>query len=304
MAQIEVEPRRRGLTKIELVLVLTVALCFIGVAVISVNNLRVLSLRIESVNNLKQTMLTLHSANDAYRRLPPAIGFYPVLELGDEDPQTCDPSLHGTVFYHSVPFIESSPVWWRCIGMSRNVRTKYGPIPIWHAPGDFTFPTNGQIPDGQGAVSYAANGYVLGGGTYDFENKTNAYFSKITLKEISEKDGTANTIAFAERFARCTVTDASGKVTDYQRAWSEDGKDRTPWSPVVWRHDLLPQFGAAMTEAGSPQCDPEAFQAFNSWSIQVVMFDGHTRSVSSKVSQETWSNAMRHDDGNELGEDF
>jgi hypothetical protein len=304
MAQTEIGSRRPGFKKVELLIVLVLLVGAIGLAFPLVQMVRRSAERLESANNLRIIVLSLQSTHDAHRMLPPAIGYFPVqkAELLPKDPLEQQPSLHGTVFFHIFPFVEASPIWPKAIGMSRTIKDVY--MPMWYSPADFTLPPY-QTADGQSVISYAANGYVLGGGTCNYENNGKAYFSQITLGEITAKDGISNTIAFGERFARCNAKESGGNVIEYERAWSEDGKDRTPWSPVVWRHDLLPQFGAAMTDAGGLPCDPEALQAFHSWSIQVVMFDGHVRSVSSNVSQETWSNAMRHDDGNkELGEDF
>jgi hypothetical protein len=260
--------------------------------------------RMESANNLKQITLAIHGTHDVHKRLPPAIGFFPMLNLPD-NPLGQKPAAHGTVYYHILPFIEEANVWQNTAGMSHNAQAV---VKVYVAPADFTMPFKHTITDGQGAISYGANGYVLGGGTYDAKNKK-AYFARRTLAQIAATDGTSNTLAFAERFARCVAADKGGKETDYQRAWSEDSKDRTPWSPVVWKHDLLPQFGAAMKAPaegvkGKAACSPEAFQAYGTTGIQVAMFDGSVRMVNTKVSQKSWSNAMRDDDGLAPGKDF
>ncbi len=137
--------------------------------------------------------------------------------------------------------------------------------------------------------------------------KEGAFFSRRTLPQVIALDGSANTIAFAERFARCIAKGEGGKQVDYQRAWSEDSKHFTPFTPVVWNDKLLPQFGATMKADAAPKgsvpCNPEAFQAFGK-TINVVMFDGSLKRVSSKVGQKSWSYAMRDDDGFVPGEDF
>src|SRR5262249_43206043 len=160
---------------------------------------------------LKQITLAIHSAHDTNKRLPPAIGFFPMLNLPD-NPLEKKPAAHGTVYYHLLPFIEEQNVWQNTAGMSHHAKVA---IKVFVAPADFTMPGNLSITDGQGATSFGANGYVLGGGTYDAKNKK-AFFARRTLGQIAAMDGTSNTIAFAERFARCIAADKDGKETDYQ----------------------------------------------------------------------------------------
>lgn len=80
-------------------------------------------------------------------------------------------------------------------------------------------------------------------------------------------------------------------------------------SPVVWKHDIPPQFGVAMkVDPNNPQgktpCSPEAFQGFYPNFILVSLFDGSVKTVNPKITPATWSNAMRHDDGQVLGPDW
>ncbi len=285
--------RCRGFTVIELMVVLAILMFAIGLLLPALQAIRAAAARAQSQNNLKQMVLAVHATQDAHNKLPPAIGFFPVNAI---PPNALEqkPALHGTLFYHILPFIEQDNVYKITAGMSRNATGIV--IPIYLASGDFTAPAKGLNSDMQGAISYAANGYVFGGGTWDKKNK--AYFSKTTLPQIAAQDGTSNTIALGERFASCVIK-KDGKETTIEHAWSEDGKDRGPESPVVWKHDLLPQFDATKTTA-----NPEAFQGFSASSIQMGLFDGSVRSVISKISQQTWSNAMRHDDGNPLGADW
>ncbi len=244
------------------------------------------------------------------------MGFFPYREAQKlaMNPLQQQPAIHGTVFHHILPFVEQANIWQNSRGMSRDTKAV---VNVYVTQIDFTLPANHKIADGQGTISYAANGYVLGGGTYSKNGKgmsgdmlvEGAFFSRRTLAQITAQDGTSNTLAFAERFAQCDAKDAKGKEIDYQHAWSEDGKDHTPFSPVVWKHDLLPQFGATSRHAnekagkGKAPCDPAAFQAFGN-TINVAMFDGHVISVSSRVTRQSWSDAMRDDDGNVPGKDF
>jgi hypothetical protein len=164
--------------------------------------------------------------------------------------------------------------------------------------------------DNQGVISYAANGVTLGGDTWDPMAKQQPV-GKVSLVQIP--DGTANTLAFAERFARCVEVrkraDGQAAEIDYVRAWSEDSKGRTPWSPAVWKHDVAPQFGAAMkvdpdNAQGKTPCNPEGFQAFGKSGLVIALFDGSTRIVTPRITPQTWSALMQPADGMVLGPDF
>jgi hypothetical protein len=289
----------------ELLIVLALLMFAVGLLLPLVQLIRLQQARMQSMNNLKQMGLALHNCQDTFKKLPPAIGFFPANKVPDKFMEAT-PAPHGTIFYHVLPFLEQANVYNSTTGMSRNSKNV---IPTYLAPADATAPANGvQPPDNQGAICYGANGYVLGGGTYD-KATGKAYFGEMTLIKISQLDGTSNTIAFGERFATCEAAGPDGKETTFTHAWSEDGKGRSPFSPVVWKHDLLPQFGAAMkadpnNPKGKKGCNPEAFQAFSPGGIQVALFDGSVRTVSPKISQQTWSNAIRHDDGQPLGNDW
>jgi prepilin-type N-terminal cleavage/methylation domain-containing protein len=289
---------RRGFTLIELLVVIAIIAILIGLLLPAVQKVREAAARMESQNNLKQMSLGLHTAQDTYRKLPPAIGWFP----SDGPVPDTTPAAHGTVFFHILPYIEQDNLHKRIPTRSYNT-VGLPPVPIYLGPADFTSPSGGMHNNNRGATSYAANGYALGG--FGLNNEDS---SSTSLPQISALDGTSNTWAFGERFAVCrgpNGIDATGNVITYnaERIWSEDGAymnvGHFPNAPVVYQLGVPPQFGATMTT-----CNHAGLQAFGSGSLQVGLFDGSVRSVSPGITPTTWNYVMQHDDGQVLGSDF
>jgi len=160
-------------------------------------------------------------------------------------------------------------------------------------------------------------------------------YSQVTLPQISGADGTSNTVAFAERFAICApfLQNAQGNWVQqgtssgqlYYRVWGEDGQTfgsgehmasywqtqpvgptNANYVPIVYNWLRKPQVGVTNNpnNVASRVPDCTLFQGFSSGSIQVGIFDGSVRSVSGSITEATWRNAMRHDDGQPLGSDW
>jgi hypothetical protein len=298
-------------------------------------------MRLQSQNNLKQMTLGLHSANDAYKKLPPSIGFFPVTQR--QGPDNATPATHGTVFYHILPFIEQDNVYnsiayrsWQSTNMI---------IPIYIAPLDFTAPQEGLHWGDRGAVSYGANGRAFmrerfmwqngrEPGQPNADNQAAGYdnngvlawanwpnsCSNTSLGKITAQDGTSNTIAFAERFAYCrhaysVNSDGSKNYLDAERVWGEDGQNYNVYSPCVWAYLHTEVLNGVRYRVVDPvfmpqfgvlvdTCDARGWQSFGSGSIQVSLFDGSVRGVTPGITPLTWTNALRVDDGLVLGADW
>jgi len=295
---------------IELLVVIAIIAIIMGLLLPAVQKVREAAMRMSSQNNLHQMSIGLHSCNDAYKKLPPPVGWFPVTERRNSG--WSRPAGHGTIFYHLLPFIEQDNIHANTTGRSWQAGATV--VPIYIAPLDFTAPSNGLHWGDRGAVSYAANGYAL---RPDRGNQYIPRDSQTSIPKITAQDGTSNTIAFAERFAACYIpqynTDGtpSGNFTQYERVWCEDGQGDNFYAPHIWTRvnfrtnpptvpaDRLPQFGATKTT-----CAPQTWQAFTSGSIQVALFDGSVRGVAPGITLQTWSNALRADDGYVLGPDW
>jgi hypothetical protein len=315
--------RRPAFSVFELIVVLAVFLALLGMFLPLVQRIRESAAETQSGNNLKQMTLAMHSCQDLFKKLPPAIGWFPVRAV-----IWGKPAPHGTAFYHILPFMDENNIYNDVTGFSANSRGKA--IKTFLAPQDFTAPPGGLHFGNRGATSYAINGYALIN-YYDLVNqgydswgftgrpKDGNDQSWMSLPKMTAQDGTSNTIAFGERFAVCQepIVGKDGKVTGYrtfERVWGEDLQNYNNFSPAILRPvilrdknkqqnqimcvsvELMPQFNAAKTN-----CEPGTYQGFSPNVFQVSMYDGSTRRVSSGIALEIWSNLLFPDDGNVIG---
>ena len=83
---------RRGVTLLELIIVIGLLLILAALLLPAVQKVRQAAARTQSMNNLKMLGLAIHNYNDVNKKLPPAAG-----KAGVAD---------GTVFFHVLPYLE------------------------------------------------------------------------------------------------------------------------------------------------------------------------------------------------------
>lgn len=286
--------RRVGFTLIELLVVVAIIAVLIGLLLPAVQKVREAANRAKCSNNLRQLGSGLQNFNATYGRLPPAYS------------QNVRPVLggHGSLLWFLLPFIEQDPLYRSGQDASGIYVWNTAPanpfqkvVKLYQCPSDPSLPSSGLI--GTDAAScYASNFQVFGlvnssgarlGGLVD-----NDSFASIS---VSFPDGTSNTIVFAESYSQCGS--GTGKL------WAYPGLP--PWDALFADSAKGVTFQNTFQLRPSPYataCDHALPATGHTGALLVALADGSVRPVDSGVSQPTWWNACRPNDGNPLGSDW
>ena len=181
---------KRGMTLIELMIVIAIIAILIGLILPAVQKVRIGARRAESANNLKQMALATHSFHDLRNVLPPALGW------ANAAGKPAENDGNGTFFFLILPFLDGGDnIYNSCRARAVNY---YG------AP---------EPPDD--VLAYRANygnAYVKAFNTMlDPTQKTATSTSYLANKDLLDKryalnlipDGSSNTVMIAEGFSSC-----------------------------------------------------------------------------------------------------
>jgi prepilin-type N-terminal cleavage/methylation domain-containing protein len=317
----------RAFTLIELLVVIAIIAILIGLLLPAVQKVRDAAARMQSANNLHQIGLACHNFNDNQGSLP--LQWTPWWGAGGimQDSWPADTSTHILL----LPFIEQDPLrkkehqygpwaevtWWPPNQLppgvppvgSTVVKTYQAPADV---PGTLDWPTS---PQGYGdgshpwyswmkihtfaTTNYALNTQLFGnpankpGDVWDGWNLTHSR-NPLAIQRI--RDGTSNTILFAEKRATCPLSWMPGKRTIM--SWVSFPYEY-PNAPLFHGGNGPPQFGTT-----NINCDPYRPHALSTGVCNVLLADGSARGVSQGISAETWREACDPQDGAVLGADW
>ena len=313
-----------GFTLVELLVVIAIIGVLVGLLLPAVQSAREAARRSQCGNNLKQLGTALHTFVDAKKVLPGACR----APFSTSNPgPTIPPTNVQNINLQLMPYLEQMEVF---LAGTRPTQTGTNPHEYYSwdvsfpgvpsgrvrgftfkgflCPTDFTvtragYPTN-QV-NAWGATCYAANNMLFG------QTRTTTYIGPQGMPDSDSggdltlaRDGTSNTLAYAERMAVCMTRDG---VTN------SNGGNLMFWPGGNWwwsAHDWGNTFAnggnggqgnnwdeVPMASISDPNlCDRSRTSTAHS-ALQCLMLDGSVGVVNPAISKAVWVNAFQPRDG-------
>jgi prepilin-type N-terminal cleavage/methylation domain-containing protein len=282
-------PRKpAGFSMIELLVVLAILAFLLALLVPAVQKIREAAARTQTMNDLKQMALgTLNCADVNRGRLPPAFGKY----VNPKDPAL---PLHVWI----MPYIEQD-----------NLYRQYlqGQSPDEEVVGVFASRSDpSRVDPPKGVQNYAANLRVFS--VKGLKTQWNAPLPALGKEEPGQTrfpadfvDGTSQTVIFGTRYGRCG--DGGSRYASAPNTNTAAFFGQNPAKVKAASADMTATF---LLHPAANQCRPTPLMghAFSVQGIEVAIADGSVRTVSARVSPQTWNAAMCPNDGMPLGADW
>jgi Protein of unknown function (DUF1559) len=315
--------KRRGLSFLELLLVIGMVGILIGLLVIAIPKARINDSYIDTQNGLRCLALASQNCCQVYKKLPPATGWFGPMEAPDE---TSIGGVSMTVHVYLLPFLEQD-------AMYKGILS--GDVPDraleagsrWVVPAlidswDRTLPAKSFA----GITNYAANLRVFS--DLGFNTKWNAeiapgvggvhpvtrtpwYYGAATFPG-SIPDGTSNTIAFTTQYAVCGA-DRGIHLFFNSAGLETDSPFFGYYAPVrPASSDVNSNGGAGNGVRGEifqvlptqRDCNPSYTPQAKAVGLPVCMFDSSFRWISPSISIRTWGLLVQPNDGVPLPQDW
>jgi prepilin-type N-terminal cleavage/methylation domain-containing protein len=321
--------KRSAFTLIELLVVIAIIAILIALLVPAVQKVREAAARTQCINNLKQWGLASQNYHDAYKRLPPALGY----STGDS---LQSGGAGGNAIFHLLAYIEQGNVYKSSLGTWMGFTNVYlpwnnqvysTPIAALQCPSN---PSAAPNPINVNGVSWGVGCYGFNALVFARENgiyytdpvqpNGKSYDPRGTTKLLSITDGTSNTILIAERYPQCTnaVQPKGGSYwaySAYPNLTPPPMDDATiaafPGFAITW-FATLKGGGTAIGPASIFQvqptpflgnCDP--FRAATPHNVMpTCLADASVRTLSASINPKTWWFACTPTGGEVNGADW
>jgi hypothetical protein len=203
---------------VELLVVIAIIAVLIALLVPAVQQVRAAAQRTQCANQLKQVGLASHAAHDAHKRMPPAFGFFPGDNIYGGG------SGIGTVFFHLLPHIEQKALYEqaRYRPSSRPQQDYFfytandvhqQQVVLFNCPSDPTLMDGSDPARHYAPSSYAANYLVFGNVDGNFANRNAQGKPRLA---VTFRDGTSQTILFAEKYASAWIDAQANQGKGYK----------------------------------------------------------------------------------------
>jgi prepilin-type N-terminal cleavage/methylation domain-containing protein len=291
--------RRAGFTLVELLVVVAIIVVLIALLLPAVQKAREAACRAECENNLKQILTGLHNYHSTYGQFPSVY----------RDDVTFPPSTkgrdRGSLFFFLLPYIEQDNVF----QLSPNADVYNPDVTDVPAVSDracasmtiktYLCPTDPSNAPRRPWNTWSVGNYACNQEVFGRRSDSPGYSADGAARlGTSFPDGTSNTLAVAERYARC------GPNGGTLWGFGELNNGYPEWSPLFasWRsRGPISKFQTAPTQA---QCDPARAQTPHVSGMLVALVDGSARTLSPGMDPATWWAACTPAGGEPLGGDW
>ena len=318
--------RRPGFTLVELLVVIAIIGVLVGLLLPAVQAAREAARRMSCSNNMKQLGLSMHNYHDTHRTFP-----YGYLIGGDSV------TLKRDCWYQNIlPFIEQQAYY----NQYRNAEATYGttatwihslpvefagiPIPALMCPSD---PSSPALGGGGSDRGFQGNYGVCSGGGTPVESLTGGITpAEITMIRADAGgmfgwkttrnfgaciDGTSNTLLASETIIRGSRGGGWGGMGGYWGgaehgsygfSTAEPPNTTVPDRVYSCKSTTFPKSPCENGNAGGLTGRWNFARSQHTGGVQVTLFDGSVRFVSSSIERQTWRNLGNRSDGRVLGE--
>jgi prepilin-type N-terminal cleavage/methylation domain-containing protein len=270
---------RPAFTLIELLVVIAIIAVLIGLLLPAVQKVREAAARTRCANQVRQFGLATHGYSDVNNgQLPPLKA-----TVGVKSPP------QETFWFSLLPFLEL-----KTVADQGYLTAHKTPVTLFQCPSDPSCP-GGLCQHGFSMSSYAPNYQVFGTNTGKGDNR-----SKYLINRIP--DGTSNVVIIAERYM-LPGPDASA-ATRAENDWNDALTFKA--SQFAWYISGGNVKAQDAPQVGVPPLSADYLRPNTGHPGGMVagLADGSTRTITAAVTQPTWWNACRPDDGAPLGPDW